>query len=336
MYHLCTSSWLHWLGLAGQRWDTWAQRLIGTEEWNKQVAISHPIWQTCSFWVSRKFLIRMYINTQTHTSYTRAILTEFSFIWFSIVRQLNELLGEHAAAVTQDVALELGVGIGKHKLHYDGVSRDVDANLHVLTSYWGDSRGSDFSKWNWAAFAVFLPFVASRRSDRLVVSLPELFIFWLFERYVSFCCLFKLPSHRTLHAYFISFKLHLHLWKVSEHALWKVQKSERRCWLGHVECMIQHWHMIQAMFSFLTLSLVLAYVCTHARPYTHTHKHTDVILQRDAQILPELTSTDQAQSQSWEQTWGQRAEQWVGSLNWFLPVQAVRKTWLGLGIWSRA
>lgn len=34
--YLCTSFWLHWLGLVGQRWDTWAQHLNGTAEWNKQ------------------------------------------------------------------------------------------------------------------------------------------------------------------------------------------------------------------------------------------------------------------------------------------------------------
>lgn len=33
------------------------------------------------------------------------------------------------------------------------------------------------------------------------------------------------------------------------------------------------------------------YSFSHARAHTHKHIHTDVILQRDAQILPELTST---------------------------------------------
>lgn len=62
-------------------------------------------------------------------------LTKLSFIRLSVLRQLDELPGEHAAAVAQDVALKLGVGVGTHKLHHDGVSRGVNANFHVLTPY---------------------------------------------------------------------------------------------------------------------------------------------------------------------------------------------------------
>lgn len=68
-----------------------------------------------------------------------------------------------------------------------------------------------------------------------------------------------------------------------------------------------------------------------ARAHTHKHIHTDVILQRDAQILPELTSTKHSPNQ---QSLGtgmrteSRAKGWVviqhipekSWLNWFLPV----------------
>lgn len=88
--------------------------------------------------------------------------------------------------------------------------------------------------------------------------------------------------------------------------------------------MIQHWHM-KAMLFFFTLSPMLAHV------HTHKHIHTDVILQRDAQILPELTSTKHSPNQ---QSLGtgmrteSRAKGWVviqhipekSRLNWFLPV----------------
>lgn len=67
-------------------------------------------------------------------------LTELGLIRLSVLRQLDELPGEHAAAIAQDVALELGVCIGTQELHHDGVACDVDTNFHVLTSHWGEEE----------------------------------------------------------------------------------------------------------------------------------------------------------------------------------------------------
>lgn len=78
-------------------------------------------------------------TSQTHIS--TAFLTKLSLIWLSVLRQLNELFGEHATAIAQDVALQLGVSIGTQKLHYNGVSGGVDTDFHVLTSHWEGRRG---------------------------------------------------------------------------------------------------------------------------------------------------------------------------------------------------
>lgn len=85
----------------------------------------------------------LYILTlaDTYTHVSAASLTNLSLIWLSVLRQLNELLGEHAAPVAQDVALKLGVSIGEQKLHYDGISCGIDADFHVLASHWGGRRG---------------------------------------------------------------------------------------------------------------------------------------------------------------------------------------------------
>ncbi|TNN54684.1 hypothetical protein EYF80_035087 [Liparis tanakae] len=64
------------------------------------------------------------------------------YLELSVLGQLDELFGEHAAAVAQDVTLELGVGVGMQKLHHDGVSRGVDADLHALTSHCGGRGGT--------------------------------------------------------------------------------------------------------------------------------------------------------------------------------------------------
>ncbi len=74
-----------------------------------------------------------------------AFLTKLSLIRLSVLRQPNELFGEHAAAIAQDVALQLGVSVGTQKLHHDGVSCGVDTDFHVLTSHWGGRRGHNCS-----------------------------------------------------------------------------------------------------------------------------------------------------------------------------------------------
>lgn len=61
--------------------------------------------------------------------------THLRLVRLSVLRQLDELFGEHAAAVSQDVSLQLHVGIRTHKLHHDGVAGGVDPNLHVLTTH---------------------------------------------------------------------------------------------------------------------------------------------------------------------------------------------------------
>lgn len=48
------------------------------------------------------------LSWQTHVKR----LTELSLVWLSVLRQLNELFGEHVGTVAQDVALEFCVCIG--------------------------------------------------------------------------------------------------------------------------------------------------------------------------------------------------------------------------------
>lgn len=69
-------------------------------------------------------------------------LTYFSLVGFSVLWQLDELFGEHAAAVAQDVAFQLDVRVGADKLQDDGVAGGVDPNLHVLSSYYGEKVDS--------------------------------------------------------------------------------------------------------------------------------------------------------------------------------------------------
>lgn len=63
-------------------------------------------------------------------------LTHLGLVGLSVLRQLDELFGEHAAAVTQDVSLQLHVWTRTHKLHHDRVAGGVNANLHVLPPHW--------------------------------------------------------------------------------------------------------------------------------------------------------------------------------------------------------
>lgn len=62
-------------------------------------------------------------------------LTHLGLVGLSVLGQLDELFGEHAAAVTQDVSLQLHVWTRTHKLHHDRVAGGVNANLHVLTPH---------------------------------------------------------------------------------------------------------------------------------------------------------------------------------------------------------
>ena len=103
-----------------------AIRYFGSASWHRGIKLEVIRASTFRTW-------------RTHVSV--ASLTNLSLIWLSVLGQLNELLGEHAAAVAQDVALKLGVSVGEQKLHYDGVSCGVDADFHVLASHWGGRRG---------------------------------------------------------------------------------------------------------------------------------------------------------------------------------------------------
>lgn len=77
------------------------------------------------------------VNIHTHCKYEEVFLdrTHLGFVGLSVFRQLDELLGEHAAAVAQDVTLQLHVWTRTHELHHDGVAGGVDSNLHVLTTH---------------------------------------------------------------------------------------------------------------------------------------------------------------------------------------------------------
>ena len=65
----------------------------------------------------------------------RAALTHLGLVRLPVLRQLDELLGEHAAAVAQDVTFQLHVRARTHELHDDGVAGGVDPDLHVLTPH---------------------------------------------------------------------------------------------------------------------------------------------------------------------------------------------------------
>lgn len=62
-------------------------------------------------------------------------LTHLRLVRLPVLRQLDELLGEHAAAVAKDVTLQLHVGTRPQELHHDGVAGGVDPNLHVLAPH---------------------------------------------------------------------------------------------------------------------------------------------------------------------------------------------------------
>lgn len=69
---------------------------------------------------------------------TDPVLTQLRLVQLSVLRQLDELLGEDAPAVSQDVSLQLHVRTGPDELHDDGVAGGVDPDLHVLTANWGE------------------------------------------------------------------------------------------------------------------------------------------------------------------------------------------------------
>lgn len=62
-------------------------------------------------------------------------LTNLSLIRFSVLWELDELLGEHAGTIAKDVAFEFNIRVGANKLQNDGITSGVDANLHILSSY---------------------------------------------------------------------------------------------------------------------------------------------------------------------------------------------------------
>lgn len=62
-------------------------------------------------------------------------LTHLRLVRLTVLGQLDELFGEHAATVTEDVTFQFDIGTWAHELHHDGVSSGVDPNLHVLTTH---------------------------------------------------------------------------------------------------------------------------------------------------------------------------------------------------------
>lgn len=73
-------------------------------------------------------------NDSASNSYLRP-LTHLRLVWLTILGQLDELFGEHAATVTEDVTFQFDIGTWAHELNHDGVSSGVDPNLHVLTTH---------------------------------------------------------------------------------------------------------------------------------------------------------------------------------------------------------
>lgn len=60
--------------------------------------------------------------------------TNFRLIGLSILWKLDELLGEHARTVAQNVALKLDVRVGSEELQDNGVTGGINPNLHILSS----------------------------------------------------------------------------------------------------------------------------------------------------------------------------------------------------------
>lgn len=58
----------------------------------------------------------------------------------SILWKLDELLGEHARTVAQNVALKLDIRVGSEELQDNGVTSSVNPNLHILSSDCGRKR----------------------------------------------------------------------------------------------------------------------------------------------------------------------------------------------------
>lgn len=63
------------------------------------------------------------------------MLTKLFYKRQPVLRQLNELFGEQAAAVAQNVTLQFGVSIGEQVLQYDGVSCGGNLNFDVVMSH---------------------------------------------------------------------------------------------------------------------------------------------------------------------------------------------------------
>lgn len=63
------------------------------------------------------------------------MLTYLCLIGFSILGQLDELLGEHAAAISKDVAFQFDIRVGFYEFQHNGVTGGIDPDLHVLSSH---------------------------------------------------------------------------------------------------------------------------------------------------------------------------------------------------------
>lgn len=82
--------------------------------------------------IVRIFVLRLKLPRGFRSHPSR--LTHLGLVGLSVLRQLDELFGEHAAAVSQNITLQLHVRTRTHELHHDGVAGGVDPNLHVLTT----------------------------------------------------------------------------------------------------------------------------------------------------------------------------------------------------------
>ncbi|MEQ2211449.1 hypothetical protein XENOCAPTIV_001529 [Xenoophorus captivus] len=80
---------------------------------------------------SLEIISGLWINTRGGGDLsTCGVLTQLRLIQLSVLRQLDELLGEHAPAISQDVTLQLHIRARTHKLHDDGVAETTVCSEH--------------------------------------------------------------------------------------------------------------------------------------------------------------------------------------------------------------
>lgn len=71
--------------------------------------------------------------------------TNLRLVGLSVLWKLDELLGEHARTVAQNVALKLDIRVGSEELQDNGVTSGINPNLHILSSDCGRRRTHSYS-----------------------------------------------------------------------------------------------------------------------------------------------------------------------------------------------